>query len=128
MKKALIPILLLSLSSVLYAGNAEVQVIDGLMWQDNQESKSIKKNWKDANSYCKKLDLSGYTDWSLPNKEQLKSLWKNRSKLNNLGTKQYWSSSVYSNSDAWHVNVVYGAAADYASKSIRLKVRCMRGE
>ena len=57
--------------------NAKEVVIDkntGLMWQDNIDAKTIRKNRKDAKQYCRDLVLAGYDDWYLPPLKQLKSI------------------------------------------------------
>ena len=71
--------------------------ITGLMWQDNEEAKTVTKPWLTAAnydecdnnnsspvcydtsgdtavSYCEALDLGGYTDWRLPTQEELETI------------------------------------------------------
>jgi len=79
---------------------------DNLMWQDEVYTKEEQKayadgygykkvqDWKGAKAYCSKLTLEGHTDWFLPNKSQLKTLFKNRAQLVNIMPERYWSSSV----------------------------------
>ena len=43
-----------------------------LYWQQSSSSKQY--TWKDAHTYCEKLDLAGYKDWRLPTIDELKSL------------------------------------------------------
>ncbi len=43
----------------------------GLMWQKVHAS-SV--NWKDALSHCENMNLAGYPDWRLPNREELRSV------------------------------------------------------
>ena len=46
-----------------------------LMWQ--REYDRNKRNWEDSVNYCQSLSLAGHSDWHLPNKEELLSLWRN---------------------------------------------------
>jgi Protein of unknown function (DUF1566) len=46
-----------------------------LMWQKDDDGR--KRNWDDAISYCKGLFLAGHSDWRLPSKNELISLWEN---------------------------------------------------
>ena len=46
-------------------------LITGLMWQKDWNSRIT---WKEALKYCEDLDYAGYTDWRLPNKNELASL------------------------------------------------------
>ncbi|NPA65260.1 MAG: DUF1566 domain-containing protein [Epsilonproteobacteria bacterium] len=45
-----------------------------LMWQDNADAKTVRKPWADAKTYCANLTLGGYSDWRLPNIEELVSI------------------------------------------------------
>ena len=44
----------------------------GLMWQKTIETKT----WQEALSHCENLDYAGYSDWRLPNRNELASLVK----------------------------------------------------
>jgi hypothetical protein len=45
-----------------------------LMWIDNYHSMQFKKNWEEAINYCEDLDFAGFTDWRLPNFNELYSI------------------------------------------------------
>ncbi|MCK4978752.1 MAG: DUF1566 domain-containing protein [Candidatus Delongbacteria bacterium] len=44
----------------------------GLMWQEADDGNS--RNWEDALSYAEDLELSGYSDWRLPDAKELQSI------------------------------------------------------
>ena len=43
-----------------------------LMWQRDDDG--IKKNWEEAEKYCKGLQLNGYKDWRLPSIDELMTI------------------------------------------------------
>ncbi len=106
-----------------------------LMWQDDERAKTVEKTWKDAIKYCEDLNFAGYSDWRLPNKNELLSI-VDRSKYNpainsafkNVTTiSLYWSSTSYTDgtSNAWYVDFDYGYTnGSYKDNSPH--VRCVR--
>jgi len=77
----------------------------GLMWQDDSDAGSLTASWKEAIEYCEDLTLGGYSDWRLPNHNELYYL-ADRSKskptinriFQNVVSDFYWSStSSYGN-------------------------------
>lgn len=103
------------------------KTIDGLMWQDNYESKSITRDWYGAKKYCSNLSLVGYSDWRLPNIDELKNLYKKKDKLKNFTSNGYWSSTTNASytSYAWGVYFDYGYSHNYY-KANSDYVRCVR--
>lgn len=109
----------------------------GLVWQDNSEAKTNKKDWNKAKAYCESLTLGGYEDWRLPNIFELSTLIDNtKSKepyvvdgIKNIDSSRYWSSSTFvENIDyAWRVRFNRGDD-DMESKTLRNYVRCIRGK
>jgi len=105
-----------------------------LMWQDNNDTKSINKNWSDAKEYCKNLILGGYSDWRLPSIEELYSITDMGRydpaidpAFKNVVSYGYWSSTtdVGDTSAAWNVDFLGGG--DYwDDKSHTDYVRCVR--
>jgi hypothetical protein len=121
--------------------NDKTTTIGNLMWQDESYTSEEENaygtdtnigkvgNWEYAKRYCSNLSLAGYSDWYLPNKDQLENLYTQKDKLTNITSSIYWSSSSYaSNSSyAWYVYFYYGYA-NYRGKTNSHYVRCVRGK
>ncbi|MBO4441062.1 DUF1566 domain-containing protein [bacterium] len=101
----------------------------GLMWQKEYESKT----WQEALDYCKNLEYAGYSDWRLPNKNELASLVNYEksgspySYFPDMPSNYFWSSSTMSNSSskAWIGSFNYGYV-NSTSKTDNRYVRCVR--
>ena len=131
-----LPLLHLSVQAdEFYRDDAKAVVIDkarNLMWQDDSSAASTDKNYKDAIAYCENLELAGYTDWYLPNVDELKSIVKAENypqcidkAFVNLYPDYYWSSTEYSSELAWIVLFIYEDVV-YYHKSDPSYVRCVR--
>ena len=104
----------------------------GLEWQDN--NLSIRMTWKEAIDACESLDIGGYTDWRLPNLNELTTLVED-DKINpaindvfqNTHLDRYWSSTTYINTTdrAWSVYFDSGVQS-YGTKNNSYYVRCVR--
>ncbi len=76
--------------------------LTGLMWVKSPDS--IQRSWSTALDYSTNLTLCGYSDWRLPNKKELMSLfnaeqamqsgWLNAQGFNNVVADYYWSSTT----------------------------------
>lgn len=105
-----------------------------LQWQDNADSNSSVKSWEEAITYCEDLTLDGYSDWRLPNVNELKSIVDRTKQEPALDTvfeyvssAYYWSSTTnlgYKN-QAVQVNFLDGST-DSALKTDSKSVRCIR--
>ncbi|MBN2782884.1 MAG: DUF1566 domain-containing protein [Campylobacterales bacterium] len=107
----------------------------GLFWQDNSDAKELTKTWQEAIDYCEALKLGGYSDWRLPNKNELLSIVDYslyipsiNSTFENITSGYYWSSTTNADSTsyAWDVDFGYGGAGNYG-KTGSTYVRCVRG-
>jgi len=109
--------------------------VTGLQWQDNEEAKTVKKNWEDAKSYCLALSLGGQSDWRLPTHKELKTIIDYGktdpaiySVFQNFISSYYWSSTTTASdsSSAWSVDFSNGYDNWY-DKTYERRVRCVRG-
>ena len=94
--------------------------------------KETSANWSSANSWC-----SSYGDgtWYLPNRDELKVIYNNKSTLNNtltmcggatLGTSYYWSSTDYNNYDRKYSVDFSNGSSNGIYKSGAYQVRAVR--
>lgn len=135
-KLALISSLALSLQAD-YTRDATKNVVtdnvSGLMWQDDAIGSTM--NWVTALTTCENLTLGGYTDWRLPNYNELYYL-ADRSKTNpaispvftQVVSGYYWSSSTYARDTSNARSVYFYNGNDYWNfKTDSVYVRCVRG-
>ena len=100
--------------------------LTGLMWARNGNLPNGTMTWYQAIDYANNLNLCGYSDWRLPNVNELESLinaneldtgtWLNTQDFNNVQPYSYWSSTTYAinTNSVWIVNMWYGYAGyDY---------------
>lgn len=143
MKKSIFA--LLCVLSIVYGGNGLYRdatkgvVVDtrtGLVWQDDATAASTTATWANAITTCENLVLGGYTDWRLPNINELKSI-RDMSRSGpaieatfvNTATGYFWSSTSYAAGPtlAWVVGFVNGNV--FANdKTFSYYVRCVRGQ
>ena len=110
------------------SGDCVTDNLTGLIWVKSPDS--TLRTWNDAVSHANGLDLCGYTDWRLPNINELRSLvhsgyneelcggascvymsdWLNSKGFSNVQSDFYWSSTTYADgtSYAWFVGMWYG--------------------
>jgi len=91
--------------------------LTGLMWARNGVLTYDWRTWYQAIDYANNLNLCGYSDWWLPNVNELESLinadepntaaWLNTQGFANVQSNFYWSSTTSANStgDAWGVSI-----------------------
>ncbi len=109
--------------------------LSGLMWQ----SASIaNKTWQEALDYANGSTEAGYTDWRLPNVNELTSLvnlgtgsnvtWLNQSGFKNFQAGDYWTSTTYSAnpSTAYTVTFDWSTLTAGASKSNAVRILIVR--
>ena len=134
-------LIILGLSVTVYANftrdNSTQIVIDNstmLQWQDNSDASSATKTWIEAIDYCEALTLAMYTDWRLPNFNELYYI-SDRSKhdptmddeFQNVASDYYWSSTTVlgDEGNAWIVSF-YSGYGNWYYKPKNANVRCVR--
>ncbi len=107
----------------------------GLIWQDNEEAKTITKTWEEAKTYCENFSLSEI--WRLPTIKELQTLPDLGkfdpaidSVFKNVISDAYWSSTTGAFNDiyAWFVGFSEGASLHYTKSGNNYNVRCVRLE
>jgi hypothetical protein len=119
-----------------FTDNGDGTVTDtqtGLIWQ--QADDGVLRDWEDANEYCTDLVLGGYSDWSLPSLDELKSIVDESrvapacDPVFYCRCSNYWlcSTYIYGPPGGWYVNFYFGyVSADHKTDYNRY-VRCVRG-
>lgn len=112
--------------------NGDVIVTDTkteLVWQKSYVSA---KTWQEALVYCENLTYAGYSDWRLPDKNELASLvnyekYNPASDFPDMPSNYFWSSStfVYNAGYAWYVHFSNGRVSSN-TKTNSYYVRCVR--
>ena len=130
-------LIMIGLSALLSAdftksGNIVTDNTTQLQWQDDALGSAM--DWQTAIGHCESLPLDGYSDWRLPNLNELKSII-DRSKVDQAiadgfeytSSDGYWSSTTYEGykSFAWYVHFNRGLV-DYNHKDQDYYVRCVR--
>ena len=126
------------------AGNSDIVVTDsktGLMWQKTTE---VTDTWKEALEYCENLNYAGFSDWRLPNINELASLLNYDktsapySDFPEMPGSAFWSSTDSANDNYNYSEILsvdfYSGTIDRKSKNSEygsynysaLDVRCVR--
>jgi hypothetical protein len=112
------------------ATNVVLDNLTGLMWA--RDAGMMKTNWAAGVSYCTNLSYGGYSDWRMPNRQEIDSLLDlGRSNpalpaghpfRNVQLVDVYWASTTYAPSagSAWFVSF-YGGDWTYDTKGTQKK-------
>lgn len=88
-------------------------------------------NWSTANSNCNNSTKEGKSDWRLPTKDELLTMYNNKAALQGVSgftafvSSYYWSSTVYSSGNRWVVYFGNGGTRGSNDTNSRY-VRCVR--
>jgi hypothetical protein len=105
-----------------------------LEWQDNTSVTEVKKNWVDAQAYCKALSLDGKNDWRLPTYDELigivdytKHTLAVMPAFEHIVSEYYWSSNIDIENKENVKSIYFGnGCPDGKSKKNLYFVRCVR--
>jgi len=112
-----------------------IDLSSGLVWADDNASKDTNLTWAEAINYCENnMTLGGYTDWRVPNINELKSLIETNSTIvlpsefQNISPTNYWSSTPMASTTyyLWVVSFDSGIA-EGLSYDQTTTTRCVRG-
>lgn len=123
-------------------GNGVIQDnLTGLMWQKatapgiGSGEYPDRYTWDQAKAYCADLSLGGYTDWRLPDVNELQSLvdysrYKpsiNTTYFPETRASRYWTATMFSNDTrgVWYVSFFYGYSRN-CIKTSHYYVRAVR--
>lgn len=112
-------------------GDCVTDNLTGLMWTRNGNLLAGQRTWQQALDYSNNLELCGFSDWRLPNRNELRSFINHQTNINALALNDqgfnnvaldsaYWSSTSYSYAGgathAWMVSMALGIVGQ-ANKS-----------
>jgi hypothetical protein len=121
-----------------FVDNGDGTVTDtstGLMWQQETAGPIT---WEEALTYCEELTLAGYSDWRLPNRNELHSLVDyttyepaiDTTAFPDTMSADYWSSTSVCyiiTGSAWTVSLGYSLVHGTDKSFSRAYVRAVRG-
>ncbi len=96
--------------------NGDVTMSDretGRMWVYNA-NRCGKTTWSDADAHCSDLTYAGYSDWRLPEKDELAAQFGQKGHFVSVQNDSYWSGTLIPLVGAWFVNMSNGCAHDAA--------------
>ena len=87
-----------------------------------------KMDWSSANTACEELILNGYSDWHLPSKEELNSVYVNLKQVGvgGFADNYYWSSTEGSSYSSWKEDLRDGRRYYDYSEPSTFNVRAVR--
>ncbi len=103
--------------------NSKVPQLHGVIAALSDLSNTL--TWFEAKATCDSLTSGGFTDWTLPGKEDLNRLFLVKEVLGGFQNSDYWSSSAYEPDSAWTQHFLDGKR-NIRSRETRLRVRPIR--
>lgn len=84
-------------------------------------------NWQNAIYSCENLTCGGYSDWILPNWEELNAMYINKNNIGDFQSAWYWSSSYQQGVGPLGQNFRDGSQS-IVEYTKTFRVRCVRKE
>jgi hypothetical protein len=84
-----------------------------------------KVNWYDAIDMCNNYTLAEFTDWHLPTKDELLTVYNNKNSIGNFVEGRYWSSSTWNGYNSYLVSFTDGSVTKSDNEN-SFYVRCVR--
>jgi hypothetical protein len=103
-----------------------------MMWQKDEGGR---KFWEPSMKYCGNLSLGEHSDWRLPSKEELTTLWNNAGSQKDkmkvwfprMKASGYWSSTILEDDPAYAWYVYFGDGVPNNNfKTFDNNARCIR--
>ena len=85
--------------------------------------------WEHAKEACNNLTYAGYSDWFLPNEEELLMMAKNKNAIGGWDSSDgwFWSSTSNGAYNAWVVNIIGERSYSHSRDNFNY-ARCVRKE
>ncbi len=105
------------------------------LWQDTNEVKTVKRDFNEAISYCKNLELDGIKGWELPNLKQLFTIVNTKeynptiySEFKNIVPDTYWSRKLFARGESKDAYTITFKTGSLFRRNIDDKffVRCVK--
>ena len=107
-------------------GIISMQHNDGTFVECWTNDEPEKMDWDEAREHVKNLNHGGYNDWSLPTKEELDKIQRNKDQIGNFQIDFYWSDTEHSEYNAWNQDFITGGQNYYSRKCNYWRVRAVR--
>jgi len=103
----------------------------GLMW--TRMDNGINVNWKQADQYCGKMSVGGYSNWRLPTIDELNGIYDQKQNVGGYHIKGGirlsnccpWSSTLHDPEEAWLLHFM-GGGRIYGRLDFTFRVLCVR--
>lgn len=132
--KLLLATLPLFLISTLGAKELIYDETTKLLWQDNEQSKSKKVTFEEAEAFCKALKIGSYSGFRIPTLYELRTLVDYKkykpaiiNGFRGISNEVYWTQTPFADDSgsAWGINFKNGKI-EIIAKNYTRRVRCVK--